>query len=160
MDDFNNVPLVKAKTHIRELKSIHINNDLPFAPASIVTEEGEFRIPKDLWVMAKQAAAVPSYDGPLDGPLGSLLHRIARAAGDEGATKESDTTDSPRARVENQATDHPESDPLGGLARRLAREALQELQRRTDDAVKDEFKHRRAEIMRNALESINLLDLD
>ena len=172
--EFDELPLAAAKSHISGLLAIYIHHKLSRDPASIVTEEGQFRLARRQWELAASAeAAADSYAGPLDGSLADLLRRIAGVSKglnspDDGSSEPS-SEDFPGGEkpmvqetrfnidiVHEKIDDRPRaSDALEDLAKKLADEALCDLQRLTDLAVRAKFEERRKEIVKHALDALD-----
>ena len=78
-EQLEELPLACAKTHVAELRAVHIHQALPGAPATVETEAGHFRLSKRLSLVATKAFAVGASDSaaPRRGRLGTILSVMA-----------------------------------------------------------------------------------
>jgi hypothetical protein len=142
VEQLEQLPLAGAKTHVAELRAVHIHQALPGAPATVETEAGHFRLSKRLGLVAAKAFAVGASDSaaPRRGRLGTILSAMA---GMELTPSEN---------AEEEPDEQP--DPLQALAGDLAKEAMARLQGLIHDSVAKQFAQRRDALVADAIRSL------
>jgi enoyl-CoA hydratase/carnithine racemase len=134
---FDELPPLRSKDLIKQLRAIHIHRSLKSSPATVETESGHFRLSPALSVIAARAYATGNaYEGSTAGRLGMVLRRVAFGADDSA----SETVASEEA-----------SDALEAVAARLAREALRSLEEATARAARQLYAQERSRLLEAAV---------
>ena len=133
------LPALKATSHIDDIVAVYIHQRLPHKPATIVTENGHFRLPRTLYDAAYQAyralaGKADAYEGPRQGALAEVLRSMAGDADEDGAS-----ADERR------------------LAEGLAQEALTELEGVRADQVARLYQERKGALVAAAVRALGEL---
>ena len=142
-EQFSLLPALKATSHIDEIIAVYIHQRLPHKPATIVTENGHFRLPRTLYDAAYQAyralaGKADAYEGPRQGALAEVLRSMAGDADEDGARAD-------------------EREPLRRLAEGLAQEALTELEGVLADQVARLYQERKGALVAAAVRALGEL---
>ena len=141
--EFDALPRITSRTHIRELRAIHAYEGVQRSLVSVETDAGHFRLSRMLGFIATKAKC--DYQGSTEGPLGKVLERIAFGEEEESLA---DSTH------EDRQLEEEEGDPLEVLAEELARESLKKLEELTRKSLERLLMKERSSIMAEALAAI------
>jgi hypothetical protein len=139
-EQFDALPAIASKTCIRELRAIHVHQNLRRNAASVETDTGHYRLSRMQGCIAAKAKG--DFKGSTEGPIGKVLARIA--FGEEDSLADS-------THEEQQLL---EEDPLEAMADELARESLNKLRELTIRSAERLLTKERGSIMAEALASI------